>query len=407
MDRGGSFTEGELPDDTGDGPEEGDLPLRGWVPPDDRLWLHPSEIAKRSAAPEDERQPAAAAVGASRRPPAFVVAATLAAAVVLVALVSQRLPGQARPGLAPPGTTSLTTAVAPAPQVAAVTPPVAAVTSRLSRSLVGLAVSRSGRRSVTTGTVMAPGNLVVTAASAVAGATRMTAFTTTGHRLAAQVLGTDTTTGVAVLRVPARLAPANFTTQVAAGQLAMTDCLCGPGVAEGHPSAAVTLARVDAVGVHPGGPHHLLDGIEADHVRGAAWGSVLADSHGRVAGILDTRTTNHGTTLDVFVPGWLAQAVAKQLAADHRVVHGWLGVTGKGLTGSCGALVGSVVPNAAAGQALRPGEVVLAVNGQPVCDWAELRAVLYVVPPGQPVSLQVQGPSGNKTVAVSLSSSPG
>lgn len=42
----------EEPREDEPGPEEGaetgpDAPLRGWIDPDDRLWRHPSEIARR------------------------------------------------------------------------------------------------------------------------------------------------------------------------------------------------------------------------------------------------------------------------------------------------------------------------------------------------------------------------
>jgi S1-C subfamily serine protease len=226
-----------------------------------------------------------------------------------------------------------------------------------------------------------------------------------GHRVAAQLIGSDATSGVAVLRIGTRLAPAHFARTLSAGQLAMIDCLCdSPSTTS--PSPTVTVARVDAVGVRPGG--HLLDAIEADHVRQASWGTVLTDSSGSVAGILDTRTDTAGTTTDVFVPGWLASAVAEQLATSHKVVHGWLGITpGAGQAGGCGAVVGAVLPGGAASRALSPGEVVVAVDGHRVCSWPELQASLYVMQPNQQVELQVDSPDGATTVAVALSPTPG
>lgn len=402
MDRGGSFTEGELPDDMGDGLEEGNPHLRGWVPPDDRLWLHPSEIAKMRPTPlglSPSGAPAPRRVG-RRSQATAVAAAAVVVAVVLLVLVVDRLPGDA-PGSLPADTTSLTTALVPAPAVAA-------VAARLGRSIVGLVVDRPGEQSMATGAAMAPGDLVVTAAAAVAGASGVTVVSSSGRRLAATVVGSDPTTGVAVIRVHGHLDAASFAEQVAAGQLAMTACMCDRrAVTTGHPSATIAVARVEAVGVRPVGTTDLLDAIEADHVRSAAWGAVLADGTGKVAGILDTRTSAGGQTLDVFVPGWLAADVAAKLATDHHVVHGWLGVTGSEAGGSCGALVQSVMPGTPAQSALVPGDVVVAVDGRPVCDWVELQATLYVMAPDEAVDLEVVGPSGPTTVAVALSPSPG
>lgn len=379
------------------GLDEGGLPLRGWVPPDDRLWLHPSEIAKRATTPDIAR-PETHRTG--RRAPATAVAtAAVAVAAVLLLLVVDGIPGQGG-SQASVASTSLTNALVPAPAVAA-------LTSRLSHSLAGLVVQRQGSDTMATAVAMTPGDLLVTSASAVRGASHLTAVTPGGHRVPAHLVGSDATSGVAVLRVAAHLTPARFAGQLSAGELAMIDCLCD-SPSTSNPSPTVTVARVDAVGVQPG--HQLLDTIEADHVRQASWGTVLTDSSGSVKGILDSRaTTSGGERTDLFIPGWLASAVAQQLATAHRVVHGWLGVTGSGQSAGCGsgAVVQSVLPDGPAHQALSPGEVVVAVDGRPVCDWAELQASLYVVPPDQQVDLQVVSPHGASTVAVALSPTPG
>lgn len=411
MDRGGQFTEGELPDGMGDGPEDDPSPLRGWVPPDDRLWLHPSEVAKLGA-PDDVvggRPPtapslasAAGVPGQGRRSQAVAVsAAVVSIAVVLLVLIAER--GPAQPGAPMPvGTTSLATALVPS---AALT----SVAARLDRSLVGLVVRRSSGTSSATGVAMAPGDLVVTSSSAVAHATSVTAVSSSGQRLRARLLGTDPTSGVAVLRVDGQLTPARFDDDVNAGQLAMTACVCDRirDILAGNVVDTMALARVDAVGVQPSGGPGLLDTIEADRVRADDRGAVLTDSSGGVAGLLDTHGTGHGGSVDVFVPGWLAEDVATQLAQHRRVVHGWLGVTGVTESGGCGAQVQSVVPGAPAQSALTPGDVVLAVDGRQVCGWPELQASLYVMAPDQPVELEVAGPSGTTVVDVALSASPG
>ena len=54
---------------------------------------------------------------------------------------------------------------------------------------------------------------------------------------------------------------------------------------------------------------------------------------------------------------------------------------------------------------LQVGQRIVAVNTTPVRSMAELRALLYVLPPGTPVTLSVQVPAGTKTVDVTLGTS--
>lgn len=397
MDRGDQFTEGAVPDEPGDEPGP-DLPLRGWVDPDDRLWLHPSEMAKLAGAHDGTPEPSRRTlVGTSRRgPSAWTLAGTIVVVAALAAMVA-RLPVTSGPGTLP-ASTSLTTAVVPAAAVRA-------ATARLDRSLVGLMVTRGSDHTVATAAVMDPGNLAVTGLSAVAAATSLSAVTSAGKRLGARVLATDPRTGIAVVRLSGSLQPARFADDLDPGQLAMTACVCQHGQAA-RPRPTVDVARVQAVGVEPPGRLHILDSIEVDGGRSDPSGAVLADGSGHVAGILDGRASEHGAVLDVFVPGWLASAVGQQLATEHRVVHGWLGVTGRDAAGSCGAQVTSLVPGTPADRTLAPGDVIVSVDGKSVCTWAQLQASLYVLPPDQVVHLEVDGPTGARSLAVALSPTP-
>ncbi|MDA8267756.1 MAG: S1C family serine protease [Actinomycetota bacterium] len=438
MDRGGSFTGDGAPEDAGDE----DVALRGWLPPDDRLWRHPSELGKADADPIDlasrhvaprglERSGGGgrvwrAAAGGGRpttvsgRHPATAVvgAAAIVLAVALVVLVADRPSvSTARPtSVLAANATSLTTAVAPAPRVQA-------SMTQVRRSLVGLVVTQGHQHPMLVTGVATARRLVVTAAAALGRSTHLTAILPDGRRLPASVVATDAHSGVAVVAIDQPVTPATFAGRtMAAGDLAMTECLCGstPGGATGTAgttalTAAVALAQIEAVGTSgtgagPGNTQPLLDVIEADHVqfRQDSWGGVLVDGSGQVAGILDAQTTASGERMDVFVPGWLAQRVAAQLARAHRVVHGWLGITGADAPGTCGgATVLGILPGAPVNGVLAPGQNVVAVDGHQICTWPELQAALYVDSPGQAVALRVAGPGGTRTVAVTLSASPG
>ena len=54
---------------------------------------------------------------------------------------------------------------------------------------------------------------------------------------------------------------------------------------------------------------------------------------------------------------------------------------------------------------LQVGQLIVAVDSTPVRTMAELRARLYVLPPGTPVTLSVQQPAGTKVVDITLGTS--
>jgi S1-C subfamily serine protease len=109
-----------------------------------------------------------------------------------------------------------------------------------------------------------------------------------------------------------------------------------------------------------------------------------------------------------FIPTQLVVGVANDLRSGNRVVPGVLGVQGSDVPGGGGAKLMTVPSGTPAWGHLQAGEVITAVNGLPVRTFAELRARLYVLEPGTPVSVSVTGApgaSGAKAVGVTLGKS--
>src|SRR5580704_3025835 len=46
VETGGPFNFGDFLNDPDDGAHEDDVPAPAWLPPEDRLWRHPSEVAR-------------------------------------------------------------------------------------------------------------------------------------------------------------------------------------------------------------------------------------------------------------------------------------------------------------------------------------------------------------------------
>lgn len=429
MDRGSPFGFGDLPEDPDDSADEDPLagqPLafRGWIPPEDRLWRHPSELAGLGEIPDPgasgdrdrsrpERSPAdrfrSDRARADRRAvaPVAVAGAVFVAVAVITLVLADGMPGAHQDRA---DRVSVSAAAAKVTDSTMVMVPAAAVVKMIAAlrpSLVELVTVSGRHRRVGTGVALPGGDLVLTAATAVSGTARVEAVTASGRRYRARVVGSDPRSGVAVVDVDDGdgLTPAPFADEtVSAGQLAVAACLCRSGTA---PNAA--LAKVTDVGTAAveGSRPHLVDAILANAPLSAdARGGVLLDADGQVIGILDTQTSSGSSTVGVFVPTPVAMGTAAQLAAGHPVVHGWLGVSATDQAGGCGAQIVQVMAGSPAqASGLRPGDVIDAVDGHQVCSLADLQGRLYVLAPEQRVELGVVTAAGATTMPATLAAS--
>ena len=415
MDIGGPFGLGDSPDEfagLGFGGSEPDAPQRGWLPPEDRLWRHPSEL--RSSAVTSGGHPPRRARGGNRW-----LAATAgvvgAAAVASVAMAVTGAPGPSGPRLLSASDTSLTTAVLRAPTgSAAIGADVVRIVDAMRPSLVTVQPDSGSSATRVTGVVLPGGALVATAAASVGDVTRFDVVSADGRHHVGKLVGTDARSGVAVIGVTDHLTAASFADEsVHARQLAVAACICGGG-GSGHgsgtwdePDVAVGMVRqVGTAATLDGGPS-LVDAIEAEMPLGpVSWGSVLLDDQGQVIGILDGQRSTGDDVFGYFVPAPLALGVADELAGSHRVARGWLGVLCSDAVDG-GAEVTTVMPGSPASTAgLRPGDVVEAVGVHPVTSLADLQARLYTSPPGTRLVLSVLRGGALTTTWVTVQASP-
>jgi S1-C subfamily serine protease len=136
-------------------------------------------------------------------------------------------------------------------------------------------------------------------------------------------------------------------------------------------------------------------------------GEPLLNEAGAVVGILCQAPTSNASA-PVFLPTQLVVGVADDLRSGSRVDPGVLGVQGNDVPSGAGAKLMAVPAGTPAWGHLQAGEVITAVNSLPVRTFAELRARLYVLDPGTPVTLTVAGvpgTSGTKAVGVTLGGS--
>lgn len=375
------------PDDEVSG---GDLPIH----PDDRLWRHPSEIGPSRVA---SGASGGAAPTTARSFWSVAVVAGLAGAAVAVTALA--VTGSLSPRVIERGSSISTlrsTAASSVPSPKSVKTLAAEAAAVV--VLVEVA-SEAGRRSGS-GVALRSDGILITSAALVKDATTVKVTLADGRSTAATVVGRDSSSGVAVLRVMATgLTAARAATEAA--QPGDTAVAVGRATAAGPPW--VTAGVVSSLEVEVEGHEGTLWGmIETDRpVPARADGGALVGADGSITGIclavqadgpLAPTGTGYAVPIDV------AAAVAADLLSFGRVRRAWLGVEGTNLADSeaeklgvaGGALLSLVKAGSpAADGGLRAGDVVTKVASVPIRSMAELQRSLTIHRPGQQVSIIV------------------
>jgi putative serine protease PepD len=371
-----------------------DGPLRGWVPPDDRLWLHPSERTTVSGA-------GATAVPTLARPPirSVWVVGGLTFCVVLTLAVSGIVLAAAN-GAGPPTASTVTLTGVPTTEASlgdlADAQELDAVASTVRASTVALIVSTHTGTTVGTGVVVEAGGIIVVMQPTIADARAITVVEPGGAEETAAIVGEDPDTGIVVLRIPDDLPVADFTggdPSTGSFAVAMSE-EAGPSAHRPgtHLYAGTVLFSGVGTGIGIGKISGLCETGVAAPLSAADLGSPLVDPTGAVIGIFDGVLGTGRSRISMFLPAQLVVDVAGQIVSRGSVEHGSLGAHVVDLPASWsrtsgpdggGAMIESVsVGDSAAQGGLERGDLIVAIDGDEVRSVAELDTRLYAQPPG-------------------------
>src|SRR5688572_7020510 len=148
-------------------------------------------------------------------------------------------------------------------------------------------------------------------------------------------------------------------------------------------------------------------------------GGALVNTNGELIGINSQILSPSGGNIGIgfAIPSNMAKAVMDQLVKTGKVRRGMLGVTiqsvsadlaaSMSLPAARGAIVTSVAPGGPAEKAgVKRGDVITAVNNQPVIDNNSLRNQVASMAPGSNVNLTVLRNGRDQSVAVALAELP-
>jgi putative serine protease PepD len=393
----------------GEDDADDEQPLRGWVSPDDRLWLHPSE--RNAAVASGQVAPRLPLGPGSQRGTWVLGGITVCVVVTLVvgAMVVAAANDTGRAGSSGIVFTGVPTTEADISNLTDVRQ-MTSVASSVRESTVALIVSKRGGIMIGTGVVAEAGGIVVALEPTVAGAHTITAVESDGTRQPAMWVGSDPTTGIVVLRIPDDLPVADFTVgdpSTGTVAVAMSEV---SGSSKGVPVARLYAGSVLFAGVAagPAQAFGLCETAIAAPLSANDLGSPLVEPSGAVAGIFDAVEGTGSRRTAMFLPAQLVRDVAAQIVSNGTVDHGNLGAgfvdppTGSGSAGD-GAMVTAIVAGGSADQAgLERGDRIVSVDGAGVRSAAELDTRLYADPPGTelPVTFVRNGATFNTTVVL-------
>jgi S1-C subfamily serine protease len=340
----------------------------------------------------------------------YLVMGALSVAIVAGVLVASGAFDRADAGAQSAATATAT----PAATSAAVPTDVSDIYRRVSPGVAYIAVTNAQGRASGSGWVYDADGTIVTNDHVVEGARSVSVrFTENGDPITAEVVGTDPSTDIAVLKIdpskvegglePLQLADSS---KVEPGQ---------PAIAIGSPfglQGTVTSGIVSALGREIQAPNGFtISGvIQTDAgINPGNSGGPLLDEQGRVIGInsqIATNGSNSNSGVGFAVPISTVKRVVPQLKADGKIERAWLGVATADAAPRDGAVVQQVQGAPAQKAGIRPGDVILSFDGRSVATASDLGQAVLTRKPGDTVKVVVQRNGSRETLDVTLGTRP-
>ncbi|HEX6267115.1 MAG TPA: Do family serine endopeptidase [Burkholderiales bacterium] len=222
-----------------------------------------------------------------------------------------------------------------------------------------------------------------------------------GKKLLAKVVGNDPETDLAVLRVDAENLPA--ITFGSSDALKVGDVVLAIGNPFGV-GQTVTGGIVSALGRTGLGINTFENFIQTDAaINPGNSGGALVDAGGNLVGINTAIFSRSGGSMGIgfAIPVSTARMVLEQIVRSGSVTRGWIGVEVQEITppvaesfrleSTRGALIAGVLRGGPADKAgIKPGDVLLEVEGKPVSDPTSMLNLIAALPPGGSARMRIR-----------------
>jgi serine protease DegQ len=238
-----------------------------------------------------------------------------------------------------------------------------------------------------------------------------------GRKAVAKLVGTDPETDLAVIKVDMKDLPA-----ITLGHIDQTK-VGDVVLAIGNPfgvGQTVTMGIVSALGRNHLGINTFENFIQTDAaINPGNSGGALVDTNGNLLGINTAIYSRSGGSLGIgfAIPVTTVKTVMESIINTGQVVRGWIGVEPQditpelaesfGLKKKSGTIIAGVLKGGPADKAgMKPGDILIAVDGKPVVDTTEMLNLIAQLTPGNKAKMTVLRKSAESTLDVQVGKRP-
>lgn len=272
--------------------------------------------------------------------------------------------------------------------------------------------------SLGSGVIVSPEGYILTNHHVVEAANEIQVALMDGRKAEARVIGSDPESDLAVLKIELHNLPTitfGDSEKARVGDIVL---------AIGNPfgvGQTVTMGIIGALGRSRVGINTYENFIQTDAaINPGNSGGALTDTAGNLIGINTAIYSRSGGSLGIgfAIPAYVAKQVMQQIIETGSVTRGWLGVSMQDVTpelaeslnlrNTSGTLIAGVLKNGPADDAgIKPGDVLVAVNNNPVANASEMLNMVAALPPGKAAMLSIFRNGTQLDIQVKIGKRPG
>jgi serine protease DegQ len=271
--------------------------------------------------------------------------------------------------------------------------------------------------SLGSGVIVSPDGYILTNFHVVEGADEIEVGLADGRKARASVVGTDPETDLAVIRIKEKNLPVIVLGEPDQARVGDVVLAIGNPFGVGQ---TVTLGIISALGRNNLHINHFENFIQTDAaINFGNSGGALVDTRGNLLGINSAIYSQTGGSVGIgfAIPVSTARTVLDSIVRHGQVVRGWIGIESQDITpelaGSFGlgrdrgAIIAGVVRGGPADRAgMRPGDILLSVQGKKVANTNDMMNLIADLPPGEKARMTVMRKSRETTLDVTVARRP-